>query len=148
MPARTSESGGRLPRCPYTLPMTPATQICSSARKAMRAVVFASAFMAPVALTTLSPVAALAQRTDRIAAGKVVSKDGAPVKGAVVHLKDTRSLSQRSYITGADGTFRFGELSGSTDYDIWADLNGAKSNTRSISSFDSKNNFDFTLKMK
>lgn len=128
--------------------MTTATQIYSAASKGMRAVVFASAFLSPVAMITFCPAAALAQRTDRIVTGKVVSKDGAPVKGAVVHLKDTRSLSQRSYITGEDGSFRFGELSGSTDYDIWADVNGTKSNTRSVSSFDSKNNFNFTLKMK
>ena len=67
--------------------------------------------------------------------------------GAVVHLKDTRSLAQRSYITTDDGTFRFGQLSGSTDYEVWATLNDRKTSSKSISSFDTKKEVDVSLKL-
>ncbi len=74
-------------------------------------------------------------------------KSGGPAKGAVVHLKDTRSLSQRSYITAEDGTYHFAQLSGSTDYEVWADLDGKKTSVKSISSFDTKNSFTIGLKL-
>ncbi len=94
------------------------------------------------------PSSALAQRpAARTVDGTVQEKDGAPVKGAVVHLKDTRSLTQKSYITAEDGSFRFAQLSPNTDYEVWADNQGKKSAVKSISSFDSKNAFTVVLKM-
>lgn len=79
--------------------------------------------------------------------GKVVNKSDAPLKGAVVYLKDDRTLSVMSKITGADGTYRFGQLSQNTDYELWAESNGKKSKTRNISSFESRNSFHFDLKV-
>ena len=73
--------------------------------------------------------------------------NGQPVKGAVVHLKDTRTLAQKSYITAEDGTYRFAQLSSTSDYEVWAELNGKKSSVKTISSFDTKPNFNFVLKM-
>lgn len=78
--------------------------------------------------------------------GTVSLKSGAPVNGAVVHLKDTRSLSQKSYITAADGTYHFAQLSSTTDYEIWADSDGKKTSVKSISSFDTKPSFTIALK--
>ncbi|MGI4855216.1 MAG: carboxypeptidase-like regulatory domain-containing protein [Janthinobacterium lividum] len=105
--------------------------------------------------TLLTPVAAvfgapavLAQGAAvRNLTGEVTDKAGNKVKGAVVHLKDTRSLSQRSYITADDGAFRFGALSTSTDYEVWADLGDKKTPSKAISSFDSKATVDVALKM-
>ncbi len=97
------------------------------------------------------PVPALqaeqAGTTQRILPGTVVDKADAAIRGAVVYLKDGRTLSVRSYITDDNGAYRFGQLSQNTDYEVWAESNGRKSGTRSISSFDSKKEFTFNLKI-
>jgi hypothetical protein len=79
--------------------------------------------------------------------GKVLDKSGAPIKGAIVYLKDGRSSQVRSAISLADGSFRFVQLTQNTDYELWAQIDSKKSKTRSISSFDSRNNFTFNLQI-
>jgi len=79
--------------------------------------------------------------------GAVVDKSEAPLKGAVVYLKDAHTLSVKSYISGDDGAYRFGQLAQNTDYSIWAEIDGKKSPVRSISSFDTKNDITITLKI-
>ncbi len=83
----------------------------------------------------------------RSLSGSVTDKAGNKIKGAVVHLKDTRSLAQRSYITPDDGSFRFAQVSGNSDYEVWADLNGKRTPSKSISSFDTKQTVEMTLKL-
>lgn len=83
----------------------------------------------------------------RIVHGKVEDKAGAAIKGAVVYLQDGRTSSVRSAITTEDGTYRFVQLSQNTDYQLWAKVEGKKSKNKSISSFDSKNDFTIDLKI-
>ncbi len=112
-----------------------------------RAILMATLLCGPAAI--ILPVQPLRAQAPsfRSVTGTVVDKSGAKLKGAVVHLKDTRSLAQRTYITADDGVFRFAQLSTTTDYDVWAELNGSKTPTKTISSFDTKKIVDIALKM-
>jgi hypothetical protein len=83
----------------------------------------------------------------RVVQGKVIDKSDGPLKGAVVYLKDTHTLSVKSGIAEDDGSYRFGQLAQNTDYEVWAEIGGKKSNIKAISSFDSKNIFYINLKI-
>ena len=84
----------------------------------------------------------------RVVQGKVVDGANSPIKGAVVYLKDSRSLAVKSYFSDAQGDYRFGQLSQNSDYQIWAENNGKKSAAKTISSFDNKNQFFINLKIE
>jgi hypothetical protein len=65
-----------------------------------------------------------------------------------VYLKNLRTNQIRSYISENDGKYRFSGLDPNADYEIHAEKEGAKSGTRTISSFDSRKEIVLNLKLE
>ena len=78
----------------------------------------------------------------------VVTDGGAPVPGAVVQLKNTRTLQVRSFIAKEMGEYYFHGLSTDVDYELKADFNGKTSGSRTLSSFDSHPEATINLQLK
>jgi carboxypeptidase family protein len=79
--------------------------------------------------------------------GAVTSADGNPVNGAVVQLKNTKTLQIRSFITKEDGTYYFHGLSPDIDYELKADHDAETSGPKTLSSFDSRKEAIVNLKL-
>jgi len=108
--------------------------------------------LALVAVLLLSAPATFAQKkkgteTTRSVQGTVTAADDSPVNGAVVQLKNTKTLQIRSFITKDDGTYHFYDLSPDIDYELRADCQGASSSTKTLSSFDSRKQTTLNLKL-
>ena len=93
------------------------------------------------------PTAAIAQSEQRVVQGKVELSSGNMVKGAIVYIKNGKTLEVRSYISTADGSYRFGQLKPDADYTVWAVYQGKKSKERGVSSFDTKQVFNIVLRI-
>jgi hypothetical protein len=83
----------------------------------------------------------------RTVRGVVLDKSENPISGSVVFLKNTRTNSVRSNYTDDTGSYRFSGLDPNTDYEVHAEKEGAKSPTRTISSFDGRKEIDLNLKI-
>jgi hypothetical protein len=84
----------------------------------------------------------------RTVRGVVVDKASeSPIPSAVVFLKNTRTNAVRSYIADDEGNYRFSGLDPNVDYEVHAEKDGAKSSTRTVSSFDNKKEIVLPLKI-
>jgi Carboxypeptidase regulatory-like domain len=79
--------------------------------------------------------------------GKVLDQQDNPVVGAIVYLTNTRTHAVKSYIVGQDGTYRFPALSATVDYEVYAQHNKGKSDTKSVSQFDDRSQVYIDLKI-
>ncbi len=84
----------------------------------------------------------------RSVSGIVRDQRGEPVSGAVVKLKDTKTLQIRSFITLDDGSYRFHGLSTETDYELQASRDGMVSKKRRLSVYDSRKKAIINLKLE
>jgi len=85
--------------------------------------------------------------TTRSVQGLVSNTDDGSVAGAVVQLKNMKTLQVRSFITLEDGAYHFFELSPDVDYELKADFQGASSGPKTLSSFDSRKKAIINLKL-
>ncbi len=82
----------------------------------------------------------------RLLSGKVLDQQDNPVVGAIVYLTNTRTHAVKTYIIGQDGTYRFPGLS-TVDYEVYAQYNSRKSDTKSVSQFDDRPQVYIDLKV-
>jgi hypothetical protein len=83
----------------------------------------------------------------RLLTGKVLDHGDNPIPNAVVYLTNTRTRAVKTYIVGPDGSFRFPALSPNIDYEVYAQFNGRKSDTKTVSQFDNRQQVFFNLKL-
>ncbi len=70
--------------------------------------------------------------------GVVEDPRGNLVDGAVVQLKNAKSLQVRSFITQREGSYYFYGLSPDVDYELKAEFKGLSSPVRRLSVYDSR----------
>jgi Carboxypeptidase regulatory-like domain len=80
--------------------------------------------------------------------GLVTDAANNPVFEAIVQLKDTKTLTVRSYITQKDGMYHFSGLSPDVDYELKAEHNGSSSSSKTLSVFDDRKLVTLNLKLK
>jgi Carboxypeptidase regulatory-like domain len=97
---------------------------------------------------TLLALPAWAQQSElRTVHGAVLDRAENPVTSAVVYLKNVRTLAVRTYISDKSGEYRFSGLDPNVDYELHAESDNMTSNTRTLSSFDSRKDIVISLKL-
>ena len=83
----------------------------------------------------------------KLLAGKVIDQQDAPLSNAVVYLSNPRTRAPiKTYIVGADGD-RFPALSPNVDYEVYAQFNGKRSDTKTVSQFDNRPQVNINLRI-
>lgn len=101
-----------------------------------------------VMLLMLAGLAAYAENPNgRLLTGRVVDQDDRALANAVIYLTNTRTRAVKTYIAGQDGEYRFPGLSPNLDYEVYAQFNGQKSDTKTVSQFDNRSTVNINLKI-
>lgn len=103
--------------------------------------------MAQLSAPTFLPVKERAPQT-RTLTGFVSNQHGSPLSDSVVYLTNTRNMNVKTYIVGKDGMYRFPALSPNVDYQVYAQYKNQKSDTKTLSSFDSRPNAVINLRIE
>jgi hypothetical protein len=119
----------------------------------MKSCIFTSIVV--ITLIVILPLGALSQgkrkgedANVRSVEGVVENPQGALVEGAVVQLKNAKTLQVRSFITQREGTYYFHGLSPDVDYELKADFKGMSSPIRRLSVFDSRKKAVIDLRLE
>ena len=83
----------------------------------------------------------------RLLTGRVTDKQDAPLSDAVVYLANTRTRAVKTFIVGPNGMYRFPALSPNVDYEVYAQYKDHKSDTKTVSQFDSRSTVNINLKI-
>src|SRR5438270_9643192 len=106
-----------------------------------------SAQAAPLLFAQGRETASKDRDQSRTLTGTVVDKEENPLPSSVVYLKNTKTLAVKSFIADDSGGFRFTALSPNADYEVYAEFNGQRSSTKTLSSFDSRPSVQLQLKI-
>ena len=83
----------------------------------------------------------------RLLTGKVLDRGDNPLPNAVVYLTNSRTRAVKTYIVGTDGSYRFPALQPSIDYEVYAQFQSHKSDTKTVSQFDDRQQVSIILKI-
>jgi hypothetical protein len=102
-----------------------------------------------VLLVVVGVLGAGAQKgaSGKLLTGKVLDRQDNPLPSAVVYLTDTRTRTVKTYIVSQDGTYRFTAMAANVDYEVYAQFNGKKSDTKMVSQFDNRSQVNINLKV-
>ncbi len=115
----------------------------------MKKLMLAIALVAAVSLSVVArPAPVWAQQQTRALQGQVLDDRDGGVPGSLVYLKNTKTLAVKTFIADKDGIYRFNALSPNVDYEVYAEKDGKKSDTKTLSSFDSRKQATINLKIK
>lgn len=100
-----------------------------------------------IAMVSLPSIAKDKGDAGRLLTGRVVDKQDAPLASAVVYLANTRTRAVKTFIVGQDGNYRFPALSPNIDYEVYAQYQGHKSDTKNVSQFDTRPQVNINLRI-
>ena len=83
----------------------------------------------------------------RTVRGQVFDKQENALPKSVVYLKNTRTQTVKTYIADDEGNYRFSGLDPNVDYEIHAQHEDQTSQTRTVSSFESRKEIILNLKV-
>ncbi len=87
--------------------------------------------------------------TSRELIGQVTEKSSeTPLANSIVYLKNTKTLGMKTFITDKDGNYRFAALAMNVDYEVYAEHNGKRSDTKTLSAFDSRPRATINLRIE
>ena len=109
--------------------------------------------IAAVLLVLVMSTAVFAQKkekvpTEKSVSGIVTDASGSAIPGAVVQLKNMKTLQIRSFIAKDKGDYYFRGLSMDADYQLQAQSNGKESAPRTVSTFDSHSEVVINFQVK
>ena len=115
---------------------------------AVAAILLAVGVLLAVPTARASALFQRGQGEARMLVGHVLDDREQPLQKAIVYLKNTKNLAIKTYISEPDGTFRFSGLAPNIDYEVYAEHEGGRSDTKTLSGFDSRKQVSVTLKIK
>lgn len=112
-----------------------------------RRTIVLAAWVVLLAATALNAADNSGTQTRELSGVVLTKSSEAPVKDAVVYLKNPKTLDIKTYITAENGLYRFPALPMNADYEIYAERNGKRSETKRLSSFDSRRQVSIALRI-
>jgi hypothetical protein len=114
----------------------------------MKKTCWTAALLLLVGLAVTSPVfGGDKNNPGRLLTGRVIDHQDQALPNAVVYLSNTRTRAVKTYIVGQDGMYRFPALSPNIDYEVYAQFNGHRSDTKTVSQFDNRQQVNINLRV-